>query len=213
MDSSVEGVDLRIVFDFAGVLFHWEPAVLVRRCLPRRAPDIATARQLVSAIFQGYGGDWAEFDRGTLGVPELVRRIAARTGLPPQDVQTVVDAVPAELQPVPETVALLQRLHAQGRRLHYLSNMPHPYADHLEREHAFLSCFESGVISARVGLIKPEPAIYRHAAQRFQADPAELLFLDDVLDNVLAARQAGWQALHFVDAAEAEAQMRAIGWL
>jgi putative hydrolase of the HAD superfamily len=211
--KQAKGARLRIVFDFAGVLFQWQPLDLLKRELPLRATDAASVQRLALDIFQAYGGDWAEFDRGTLGVPELVRRIAARTGLPPQDVQTVVDAVPAELQPVPETVALLQRLHAQGRRLHYLSNMPHPYADHLEREHAFLRCFESGVISARVGLIKPEPAIYRHAAQRFQADPAELLFLDDVFDNVLAARQAGWQAVHFVDAAEAEAQMRAIGWL
>jgi putative hydrolase of the HAD superfamily len=210
---SSKGARLRIVFDFAGVLFRWQPLELLKRELPLLATDTASAQRLALDIFQAYGGDWAEFDRGMLGVPELVRRIAARTGLPPQDVRTVVDAVPSELQPVPETVALLQRLHARGRRLHYLSNMPHSYADHLEREHAFLGCFESGVISARVGQIKPEPAIYRLAAQHFQADPGELLFLDDVLDNVRAARQAGWQAVQFVDAAGAEAQMRAIGWL
>jgi len=204
---------MRFVFDFAGVLFHWQPLELLQRVLPQHATDHLSAQSLAQDIFQGYGGDWAEFDRGTMEVPELVQRIAARTGLQPAAVQAVVDAVPGELQPIPETVALLQRLHAEGRRLHFLSNMPHPYADHLEREHAFIRRFESGVFSARVGQIKPEPEIYRIAAQRFQAKPAQLLFLDDVLDNVLAARQAGWQALHFVDARQAETQMRAIGCL
>ena len=204
---------MRIVFDFAGVLFHWQPLQLLRRVLPRHASDEASARRLAQDIFQAYGGDWAEFDRGTLGVPELVQRIAARTGLPPEAVRSVVDAVPAELQPIPESVALLRRLHGEGRRLHFLSNMPHPYADHLEREHAFIGCFESGVISARVGQIKPEPGIFATAARRFGAEPQELLFIDDVADNVRAAQRAGWHALHFVDAADCQAQMRAGGWI
>jgi len=204
---------MRIVFDFAGALFHWQPLQLLRRVLPRHASDEASARRLAQDIFQAYGGDWAEFDRGTLGVPELVQRIAARTGLPPEAVRSVVDAVPAELQPIPESVALLRRLHGEGRRLHFLSNMPHPYADHLEREHAFIGCFESGVISARVGQIKPEPGIFATAARRFGAEPHELLFIDDVADNVRAAQRAGWHALHFVDTADCQAQMRAGGWI
>jgi putative hydrolase of the HAD superfamily len=204
---------MRIVFDFAGVLFHWQPLQLLQRELPMRATDDASARRLAEDIFQGYGGDWADFDRGRVEVPELVATIAQRTGLPERDVKRVVDAVPAELQPMPDTVALLRRLHAQGRRLHFLSNMPGPYADHLEREHDFLRCFESGVISARVGQIKPERGIFDTAARLFGAVPTELLFIDDVPDNVLAARQAGWQALQFVDAADVEAQLRAGGWL
>ncbi|HRH90108.1 MAG TPA: HAD family phosphatase [Rubrivivax sp.] len=204
---------MRIVFDFAGVLFHWQPPRLLQRVLPQHASDDASARRLTQHIFQGYGGDWAEFDRGMLEAPELVRRIVARTGLPTSAVQAVVDAVPAELQPMPDTVALLRRLHAQGRRLHFLSNMPAPYAEHLEREHDFLRCFESGVISARVRQIKPEPGIFDTAARRFGADPAQLLFIDDVAENVRAAHRAGWQALHFVDAADCEARLSAGGWI
>jgi putative hydrolase of the HAD superfamily len=113
---------------------------------------------------------------------------------------------------MPATVALLRRLHAQGRRLHFLSNMPAPYAEHLEREHVFLRCFESGVISARVQQIKPEPGIFDTAARLFGAEPAQLVFIDDVADNVHAARRAGWNALHFVDAADCEAQLRRQGW-
>jgi len=204
---------MRIVFDWAGVLFHWQPRQLLRRTLPQHAVDEASAARLEVAIFEGYGGDWADFDRGLLQEPELVQRIAARTGLPPAAVRAVVDAVPAELQPMPATVALLRRVHAQGRRLHFLSNMPAPYAEHLERTHDFLRCFESGVVSARVGQIKPEPGIYDTAARLFGAAPDQLLFIDDVPANVQAARAAGWQALHFVDAADCEVQLRVRGWI
>ncbi len=125
----------------------------------------------------------------------------------------MVDAVPAELQPMPDTVSLLRRLRDAGRRLFYLSNMPLPYAEHLERAHDFVGWFEAGVISARVQQIKPEPRSSRSQRDGSVPTPPQLVFIDDVLANVHAARQAGWQALHFVNAADCELQLRRGGWL
>ena len=204
---------MKIVFDFAGVLFHWQPAEMLKRELPRRAVDDASATHWTAAIFQGYGGDWADFDRGVVSPEALAGRIAARTGLPVDEVRRVVDAVPAELQPMPGTVALLDRLRRAGRPLYYLSNMPAPYALHLERAHAFVGWFTEGVISGRVGWIKPEPEIFGLAATRFGAAPGELLFIDDVEANVQAARAAGWSALRFDDAAACEVALRRLGLL
>lgn len=203
----------RLVFDFAGVLFRWRPLVLLQQVLPQRARDSASAARLAAAIFQGYEGDWADFDRGRVQPDALVQRIAARTGLPAAELRRVVDAVPAELQPQPAVVALLARLRAAGRRLYYLSNMPEVYAQHLERTHEVVGWFDDGVISARVGLVKPEPAIFALAAQRFGAAPAELLFIDDIAANVRAAQAAGWQALQFDDAAQCEVALYARGLL
>ena len=202
----------RIVFDLGAVLFTWQPELMLQRELPRVATDAASAAHWVREIFQGYKGDWGEFDRGTVSVPELVARISQRTGLAAADVHTVVQAVPRELKPIPETVALQKSLHAAGHTLHYLSNMPAPYADVLER-HPFFELFTSGIFSARVHHNKPEDAIY-HAAQRlFDAPPAELVFLDDSLPNVHAARALGWHALHFSDAAQATTELRHAGWM
>ncbi len=203
----------KIVFDFGGVLFHWKPARLLQRELPQHATDAASGARWAEAVFQGYGGDWGEFDRGTLEVPALVQRIAVRTGLPEADVLRVVMGVPVELQPQLATVDLLRRLREAGHCLHYLSNMPRPFADLIEARNAFIAWFHSGVFSAREGVIKPEPAIYELAAARFGARPDELVFLDDHLPNVLAARAMGWSALHFSDAAAAETTMRDAGWM
>ena len=203
----------RIVFDFGGVVFHWRPTRLLQRELPQHATDEASAALWAQAIFEGYGGDWAEFDRGTLEVPELVQRITRRTGLAGADVLRVVMAVPVELQPQAATVDLLSRLRDAGHRLHYLSNMPRPFAALIEAREPFMPWFDSGVFSAREGVIKPEPAIYELAARRFGARPDELVFLDDHLPNVQAARALGWNALHFSDAGNAEAAMRDAGWM
>jgi HAD superfamily hydrolase (TIGR01509 family) len=207
--TSPRSTGRRVVFDFGAVVFHWQPARMLMRELPLRATDAASAAHWAAQIFQGYTGDWADFDRGLVAVPELVARISARTGLRPDEAQTAIDGVARELQPQAATVALLQRLHAGGRRLHYLSNMPAPVADLLEARNPFMACFESGVFSCRVQLIKPDPAIYRVAADRFGASGHDLVFIDDHPPNVAAARALGWDGFVFTDAAQAEADLTA----
>ena len=202
----------RTVFDFAGVLFQWRPLALLQQLLPAQATDEVSAAHWAAQIFQAYGGDWAEFDRGTVEPEALVERISRRTGLAADAVRAVVHGVPLALQPVAATVDLFERLRAAGPPLYYLSNMPASYADHLERHNPFLAGFADGVISARVQLSKPDPAIFVLAAQRFGVTPGDLVFLDDVATNVAAAQAAGWQALRFIDAAQAEAELRAAGW-
>ncbi len=201
-----------IVFDLGAVLFHWHPETMLQRELPHVATDGASARHWEAEIFQSYKGDWGEFDRGTVSVPELVQRISRRTGLAAADVQTVVDAVPRELQPIAPTVALVHRLHAAGHTLHYLSNMPAPYASILE-QNAFFGCFEGGVFSARVHHNKPEPEIFHIAQQRFGVAASVLVFLDDNAHNVQAAQALGWNALQFKQAQQAQAEMHAAGWV
>jgi putative hydrolase of the HAD superfamily len=201
-----------LVFDFAGVVFSWQPLTLMRQVLPCHAVDDDSARVWMDRIFEGYGGDWGEFDRGTLTPEDLARRIARRTGLQPAEARAVIDAVPLSFTPVNGTLALLDRLRRSRRPHYFVSNMPAPYADHLDRSFDFLQTFDDGIYSARVQLIKPEPAIFELAARRFGVPPADLVFLDDVAANVDAARAAGWQALQFVDAAQAEGQLCDQGW-
>lgn len=200
-----------VVFDFGGVVFQWRPKELLKRTLPHRAIDEAAAQQLVLDFFQNYEGDWGRFDRGTIEVPELAPLIAERLGFELGEVQAVIDAVPGELAAQKETVELLHRLHDQGHKLYFLSNMPEPYAVHLESTHAFFSRFTDGVFSSRVKLIKPEPEIFQLATERFGIEPSQTVFIDDVAKNVEIARAHGWHAIQFITAQQVEAELSAIG--
>lgn len=204
---------MNLVFDFGGVLFRWQPHEIIASVLPEHTPTRAAADQLVADIFQGFGGDWGEFDRGAIAPGLLAERIARRTGLSAAQALAVIDAVPAALVPIDGTVRLLERLHERGRALYFLSNMPEPYARHLEATHAFLGLFRRGVFSSDVRLIKPEPAIFAHAAGHLEIDAAQTLFIDDLVANVEAARASGWAALHFQSPQQIEAELVACGLL
>jgi putative hydrolase of the HAD superfamily len=203
----------KIVFDFGRVLFHWNPQEHVQRELPQHATDTARTEHWVGEVFQSYGGDWGEFDRGTVQAPELAQRIARRTGLPLPAVESLIRNVPPNMPPIAASVELLARLRRAGHPLYFLSNMPAPYAAYLRREYDFVGWFLDGVFSAEVQHIKPEAAIFHLCTQRFASAPQDLVFLDDHLPNVEMARSLGWNAVHFSTAALAEGEMRAQGWM
>ena len=198
---------MNVVFDFGGVLFDWQPHEFLSKLLPELTPTPETARALASVFFEGYGGDWAAFDRGSIEPEALAQTIARRTGLAVRDTRKVIYGVPHELLPVAATVALLRRLDAAGHCLYFLSNMPESYAQHLEASHDFLGLFRDGVFSSRVKMIKPEPEIYAHALRVFGIEAERTLFIDDVARNAEAARAAGWRAVHFQDPRQCEREL------
>lgn len=202
-----------IVWDFGGVLFRWEPAALIARTLPQRISDAHDAQYWKRHFFGWPGGEWGEFDRGTLTLEAVVQGTARRLGWSEAEVRAVVDAVPGELQPMEDSVRLLQALHRRGHRLHFLSNMPAPLADQLQRQHAFLGLFHSGIYSSHVQQVKPDAAIYALAQQRFGGEPAATLFIDDHPDNVEAARRHGWQALLYTGPQVLADDLRDLGLL
>lgn len=204
-----------LVFDFGGVLFRWQPYELLCGTLPELAVDEAAARALAPRIFEAFTpqSDWAQFDLGHIDEQTLAARVSARVGCSQAQMRRLIGAIPAHLAPLPDTVTLLQRLQQAGHRLYFLSNMPLPYAAHLESSHTFLRAFRDGIFSARVGLMKPDAAIFVLAAERFGIDPAASVFVDDHAGNVQAARRLGWQALQFSGAAPLAAALQAQGWL
>ncbi|PTT82285.1 HAD family phosphatase [Pelomonas sp. HMWF004] len=198
---------MKIVFDFGGVVFRWHPASFLARLWPHRIETLEQGAAAAGLFFQNYGGDWGLFDQGLIGTDEVVRRIAARTGWPLGEVAAVVRAVPEELLPIPATQVLIRDLRAAGHQLHFLSNMPLPFAEHLMGTYPLREWFVSGLFSGQVKQIKPAAEIYAMAERRFEAKPEELLFLDDHPANVEAALARDWQAFLFTDAASARREL------
>ena len=200
---------MKFVFDFGGVVFNWKPLVLLQQVLPHRAVDEASARDCAAAIFQGFHptSDWALFDQGGIEPEDLAHRIATRTGLAPDEVRTVIAAIPPHLVPDAGTVALMDELRGQGHQIYYLSNMPADYADELERSHHFFNWFEDGIFSARVGQIKPNANIFETAVRQFATAGVPTVFIDDVQHNIDAARPHGWQGIRFESAQQVRAAL------
>jgi putative hydrolase of the HAD superfamily len=203
---------VNIVFDFGAVLFTWKPAQLIRDHFPEHSASHEQRAALVQAVF-GHA-DWHNFDRGVLTASQVSARTAARLGLHQPALQALIDGVAEHLQPMPETLAVLAQLRALRQqtgsklRLYFLSNMPVPYARVLEHKHEFVSWFDGGIFSGDVQHIKPEPEIYELLELRYQLDPSQTVFIDDLAGNVAHAQSRGWQGIHFESAEQFKAQLQ-----
>jgi putative hydrolase of the HAD superfamily len=192
---------VNLIFDLGGVVVRWDPDAIIARA--------SLDSKLKADLFSH--PDWLEVDRGTATPEEFVRRLARRTGLGEAALARLVQAVPASLVPFPETVDLLYRLRARGYPLYCLSNMGHASIDYLEREHSFFEVFSGKVISCRVNLCKPEPAIFEHALGTYELEARNTVFIDDVEKNVVAAAKLGIRTIHLRNAADCERELRALG--
>lgn len=74
----------------------------------------------------------------------------------------------------------------------------------------FADVFDDMIISAEVGLLKPDAAIYRLALERLGVQPSEAVFVDDFVENVEGAQTIGMHAVHFREPEQALEALQAI---
>jgi putative hydrolase of the HAD superfamily len=103
------------------------------------------------------------------------------------------------LEPNQPMVDVMRDLRGRGYRMALLTNNVREWEPLWRRMLPVDEIFEVIVDSAFVGMRKPEPAIYELALERIGAGigAAECLFVDDVEDNVAAARELGMTAILF----------------
>ena len=95
----------------------------------------------------------------------------------------------------PGIAAAIDRIHLAGIRTACLSNTNAHHWSQLESSEAFRR-IQVRHASHLMGLVKPDPRIYRAFEQATGASPQEIVFFDDLAENVAAASACGWNAVH-----------------
>ncbi len=202
-----------VIFDWGGVLttpiIHTVQAWLDADRIDRES-YVAAIRPWIS---QAYGGDGAEspvhaLERGELADEEFEAILAGLLvgvdgdPVPAAGLLTRMFAASAVQE---DMLDLVRELRANGVRTGLLSNswgVRDAYPWELLSE-----LFDDVVISAAVGMRKPEERIFLLALQRLGLSPAECAFVDDVEGNIAAARALGLLAVHHTDASATRAQL------
>ena len=141
------------------------------------------------------------YDGGVMGFEEMYRRIFADAGAgepTAEDFAAIwrldIEGWIRELRP--DTLALMRRIKADGRKVGILTNMSPDFYEKLfvARAAEYRALADAEVVSGLVRLYKPQPEIYALMERRIGLPAGRLFFLDDLQKNVDAARGCGWQA-------------------
>ncbi len=90
-----------------------------------------------------------------------------------------------------------RHLKSKGLKTAILSNMGDSVLESIQGTFPWIADFDVLIWSYQHQMAKPEPEIYHLVLDRLQLAPEEVLFLDDKLENIEAAKELGIVALQF----------------
>jgi epoxide hydrolase-like predicted phosphatase len=186
-----------IIFDFGGVMATFFRPELFQTL----EADLGVQAGSLSEILWR-SPEWRLAEVGAIDEQEYWRRIAPRLGFDTQPERTPVlirdlqQALFGDVEVDPDMVHLVRGLRSRYQT-GLLSNTSVSQPQRLIQRYHLEGLFDVVVLSAAVGLAKPDPAIYWLALQRLGATPEATVFVDDYEPNVAAAAEQGIQGVRF----------------
>jgi epoxide hydrolase-like predicted phosphatase len=193
-----------IIWDLGGVLVRtedWQPRAEL-------AARLGTDRVTLSNLVFGEDGDFRA-QLGEITTAEQWAHVAERLHIPNEDIPAVRkdffagDVLDSDLI---ETIRSLKANYTTA----LLSNA----LDDLRREIFEIwkidDAFHHLVISAEVGMKKPDHHIYEFTLEKVGVAPDEAVFIDDMPDNIAAAKAVGMHGIRFTSPDQALAELEAL---
>ena len=194
-----------IVFDFGGVLVRtatpngrreWED----RLGLP--------AGELESVVH--HSGMWIKAQRGQLSHAAYWQAIADNLGIPEADISQLQQDYFRDDQLDQALMTLIRDLRQRGYKIGLLSNDSAALEQKLRADLAIFDSFDAVVISANIGVMKPDPGAYEAICTALDVAANECVFIDDMRANIDGAEWFGMRGIRYVANMDLRAALNAI---
>jgi 2-haloacid dehalogenase len=197
-----------VVFDVGNVLYDWNPRFLYERLIEDDRALDAFLRDVATKEWHFQHDEGRPFAETSA---ELSAQFPEHADLIAHWGPRFSETIPGML---PGMADLVAEIDAAGVPLFAITNFSgefwRPFRD---REAAIFDRFRDVVVSGDERLVKPDPAIYRLALDRFGLPAEQAVFVDDRTDNVAAAQGVGMEALLFTGAEPLRADLIRLGIL
>lgn len=154
---------------------------------------------------------WDLGDEGKYSEEQLLEIFVAQDPEIEKYLRIVYESFEGIIRERPETIPWIEELHARGYKVYYLSNYPSKIARECAEDMKFLDYMDGGILSYKIGMVKPDAGIYRRLLSMYDLKAEECLFIDDRADNCEAAIKEGYQALQYTTREEVLTKMAELG--
>jgi HAD superfamily hydrolase (TIGR01549 family) len=179
-----------VYFDLGGVIVRTEFQAPRERLADRVG---MTYEELVKAVFESRTSREASI--GKISEDDHWKAVVRSLRLSPREMESarneffagdIVD------------IALLDYIRALRPRYRtgLISNAWDGLRPYMERE-KFVDAFDALTISAEVGFMKPEAAIFQHALDQLEVKPGQAVFVDDFAENITGCEAVGMHGILF----------------
>ena len=176
-----------IIFDLGDVLFTWSPDTTTS--LPAKM-----IRNIISSAI------WMEYETGHVEQDACYHRVAQHFSIAVSEVAEAFSQARNSLQPNNAMISFIHGLKkaSQGAvKVYAMSNVSKEDFAVLSTKLADWSVFDRVFTSGHAGMRKPDLSFYHYVLEETKLAPEEAVFVDDKLENVLAARLLGIKGVVF----------------
>lgn len=194
-----------IVFDIGNVCVDF--------CYKEFFESFGFSRDITQRICQATAENevWNLGDVGSHSEEELLELFIAQDPDIEKELRIVYENFEGIVRERPETIPWIENLREKGYKVYYLSNYPSKIARECADDMKFINYMDGGILSYKIGLVKPGAEIYKKLLSMYELNAEESLFIDDRADNCEAAIRAGYQALQYTTREEVLRKMEEMG--
>ena len=197
-----------LILDFGGTIVTMDGSAESARQI---AAELDIPQDQMMSVVMGHP-DWTDAMLGKYTIEEFDQRLYARLGKTYDPTQyPVIYRMFADEVLSTNLLVVADEIRAANGKAAILSNATFDLEERLlGHKFGIIDRFDLVVNSARLGIVKPDPAIYHHTLDLLEVAPHEAIFVDDIPVNVEAADALGIHAILFRNEAQAIADIRNI---
>jgi putative hydrolase of the HAD superfamily len=199
-----------VIWDFGGVLTTSPFEAFARFERERSLPTDIIRRTNAANHLENA---WAKFERAEVDIETFDKLFAEESLALGAEVRgrDVLPLLQGDLRP--EMVEALKRIKAQCKTGCITNNLPANAMGSTSGRSLYVTevmvLFDHVIESAKIGLRKPDPRIYRMMIDTLKVDPGKCVYLDDLGVNLKPAREMGMTTIKVVNAPQALAELEA----
>lgn len=193
-----------IIFDIGNVLakFRWREFLRDFGFDEKMCARIGNAAMASSA--------WNDFDAG-MDEEEVLKEFISNDPGIEKELRLIFKDIGRTIEMYDTTVPMLEAAKKAGLKRLILSNLSKKTVRECKKDLVFLDHVDGGILSYRVGQIKPGKEIYRMLIKRYDLVPEECVFLDDREENILTAKMLGMNGIVYTGCENALKELEKYG--
>ncbi|HMI98150.1 MAG TPA: HAD-IA family hydrolase [Micropepsaceae bacterium] len=199
-----------VIWDFGGVLTSSPFEAFARYETARGLPaDIIRRTNAANHLENA----WAKFERAEIDIAAFDQLFATESLALGAEVRgkDVLPLLSGDLRP--EMVEALKRIKTKFKTGCITNNLPANAIGSASGRSLYIAevmvLFDHVIESAKIGLRKPDPRIYRMMTDALGVDPGHCVYLDDLGVNLKPAREMGMTTIKVLNAAQAIGELEA----
>ncbi len=178
-----------VVFDLGKVLVDFDYSIAGRRIAAQGDLSPAEVQNLIDhspLLFR--------FETGLMSKEQFFQEVRQATGFR-GSMEQFTSFFADIFFPMPEMIELHARLRTRGVPTFIFSNTNELAVSHIRRNFPFFSQFTDHIYSYEHGAMKPDARLYEVVERKTGRCGAQILYLDDRAENVVAGLKRGWQVI------------------